>query len=193
MSARSDAAQRQHLHRRHAAGGGRSGGGVRPVPLRVGQHVPRHLRRGVAAEGGTGRPDRRRAGRLGQGASSSTPTTPSTSRSTSTSATSCTPRPGPSCATRTWSATATSRSPRARAICASCRRRHHRAGEHPARAGSRRAARRTAAGAQGARRHQGQRGEQRGHRTAAGPGRRAVEPAGQHRRPSPRTSPPGTS
>ena len=65
--------------------------------------------------------------------------------------------------------------------------------EHPARAGPRRAARRIAAGAQGTGRHQGQRGEQRGHRTAAGPGRRAVEPVGQHQIRSPRTSPPATS
>ena len=65
--------------------------------------------------------------------------------------------------------------------------------EHPARAGPRRAARRVEAGAEGTGRHQGQRGEQRGHRTAAGPGRRAVEPAGQHGilHPGPRR--PGTS
>ena len=53
-------------------------------------------------------------------------------------------------------------------------------GEHPARAGPRRAARWPAPGAQGPRRREGQRGQQRGHRTAAGPGRRAVEPAVQH-------------
>ena len=52
--------------------------------------------------------------------------------------------------------------------------------EHPARAGPRRPARRTAPGAQGPRRQQGQRGQQRRHRAAAGPGRFAVDPARQH-------------
>ncbi len=59
---------------------------------------------------------------------------------------------------------------------------HHPPREHPARTRSGRATRRTAAGAQGPRRRQDQRGQQRRHRAAAGPGRGAVHPAVDHKR-----------
>ena len=115
------------------------------VPLRLGQHLPRHLHRGVAAQGRTGRPDRRRAGRLGQGASSSTRTTPSTSTFdvnnryqlyTSTRARGALREPGRRPLPRDH--LGPGRSAQAAAG------RHHRQGEHPARAGPRRAARRAA-------------------------------------------------
>ena len=147
----------------------------------VGQHLPRHVHRGLASQGGPGRPDRRRAGGFGEARRAQSRQHRRRRVRRRRAATSCTPRPGPLVryqnlvGDRYLEITSGPGDLRKLPAGATLGKENT-----AARAGPRRPARWAPPGAQGPRRQQGQRGQQRRHRTAAGPGWVVVDAARQH-------------